>query len=330
MHTERVIPFWRLLIVLTLITLASPAYVGESQSAEQKVAVVNGTVIKQAEFDSELNRVLERLQRTGRIPNDLERSQIKKQVLENLIARELLYQESQKKGIKVDQKEIEAQLTALKGRFPSEVEFKKALSTMNLTEAGLRFQFERDLAIRKLLDDQIGGKSTVSEKESRAYYDGNLESFKKPEQVRASHILIKVDPGADEAKKAEARTKIESLQAKLKNGEDFGALAKEYSEGPSGPKGGDLGFFGRGQMVKPFEETAFSMKPGQVSGMVETRFGYHLIMVTERTPESTLSYEEVKDRLEQYLKQQKVQAEIAAYVENLKSKAKIERLVKEG
>ena len=330
MHTERVIPFWRLLIVLTLITLASPAYVGESQSAEQKVAVVNGTVIKQAEFDSELNRVLERLQRTGRIPNDLERSQIKKQVLENLIARELLYQESQKKGIKVDQKEIEAQITALKGRFPSEVEFKNALSTANLTEADLRFQFERDVAIRKLLDDQIGGKSTVSEKESRAYYDSNLESFKKPEQVRASHILIKVDPGADEAKKAEARTKIESLQAKLKNGEDFGALAKEYSEGPSGPKGGDLGFFGRGQMVKPFEETAFSMKPGQVSGMVETRFGYHLIMVTERTPESTLSYEEVKDRLEQYLKQQKVQAEIAAYVENLKSKAKIERLVKEG
>ena len=330
MHTERVIPFWRLLIVLTLITLASPAYVGESQSAEQKVAVVNGTVINQAEFDSEMNRVLERLQRTGRFPNDLERSQIKKQVLENLIARELLYQESQKKGIKVDQKEIEAQLTALKGRFPSEVEFKKALSTMNLTEAGLRFQFERDLAIRKLLDDQIGGKSTVSEKESRAHYDSNLESFKKPEQVRASHILIKVDPGADEAKKAEARTKIESLQAKLKNGEDFGALAKEYSEGPSGPKGGDLGFFGRGQMVKPFEETAFTMKPGQVSGMVETRFGYHLIMVTERTPESTLSYEEVKDRLEQYLKQQKVQEEIAAYVENLKSKAKIERFVKEG
>jgi len=330
MHTERVIPFWRLLIVLTLITLASPAYVGESQSAEQKVAVVNGTVINQPEFDNEMNRVLERLQRTGRFPNDLERSQIKKQVLENLIARELLYQESQKKGIKVDQKEIDEQLTALKGRFPSEVEFKNALGTMNLTEANLRFQFERDLAIRKLLDDQIGGKSVVSEKESRAYYDGNLESFKKPEQVRASHILIKVDPGADEAKKAEARTKIESVQAKLKNGEDFGALAKEYSEGPSGPKGGDLGFFGRGQMVKPFEETAFSMKPGQVSGMVETRFGYHLIMVAERTPESTLSYEEVKDRLEQYLKQQKVQEAIAAYVETLQGKAKIERFVKEG
>ena len=327
MHTEKLIPFWRLLIVLALITLVSPTYAAESQSAEQKVALVNGTVIKQAELDSEMGRYLDRLQRTGRFPNDLERKEIKKQVLENLIARELLYQESQKKGIKVDQKEIDEQLTGLKGRFPSEAEFKNALSRNNLTEADLRFQFERDLAIKKLLDGQIGDKVAVSEKETRAYYDSNLETFKKPEQVRASHILIKVDPGADEAKKAEARKKIESLQTKLKKGEDFGALAKEYSEGPSGPKGGDLGFFGRGQMVKPFEETAFAMKPGQVSDMVETNFGYHLIMVTDRTPEGTLPYEEVKDRLQQFLKQQKVQEAIAQYVETLKGKAKIERFL---
>ena len=327
MHTEKLMPFWRLLIVLALIILASPAYSAESQSAEQKVAVVNGTVIKQAELDSQMDRYLASLQRTGRFPNDIERSQIKKKVLEDLIARELLYQESQKKGIKVDQKEIEAQLTALKGRFPSEAEFKNALGRTNLTEADLRSQFERDLAIRELLDGQIGDKIAVSEKETRAYYDGNLETFKKPEQVRASHILIKVDPGADEAKKAEARTRIESVQTKLKKGEDFGALAKEYSEGPSAPKGGDLGFFGRGQMVKPFEDAAFSMKPGQVSDMVETQFGYHLIMVTDRTPEGTLTYEEVRDRLEQFLKQQKVQAEIAEYVETLKAKAKIERFL---
>ncbi len=327
MHTERLIPFWRLLTVLALIALVSPAYAAESQSADQKVAVVNGTIIKQAELDSEMNRYLARLQRTGRFPNDLELREIKKQVLENLIARELLYQESQKKGIKVDQKQVDAQLTALKDRFPSEAEFNNALKRVNLTEADLRFRFERDLAIRELLDGQIGGKVAVSNKESRAYYDGNLENFKKPEQVRASHILIKVDPGAEEAKKAEARTKIELVQTKLKKGEDFGALAKEYSEGPTGPKGGDLGFFGRGQMVKPFEEAAFTMKPGQVSGMVETRFGYHLIMVTDRTPEGIVPYEEAKERLEQFLKQQKVQAAIAEYVETLKAQAKIERFL---
>ena len=327
MQTERLTSFWRLMIVLALITLVSPVYAAESQSADQKVAVVNGTVIKEAELDSEMNRYLANLQRMGRFPNDVERSQLKKQVLENIIGRELLYQESQKKGIKVDQKQVDAQLTALKERFPSEAEFKDALSRMNLTEADLRFQFERDLAIRKLLEGQVGDKVAVSEKEIKAYYEGNLETFKKPEQVRASHILIKVDPGADEAKKAEARTKIESVQKKLKKGEEFGALAKEYSEGPTGTKGGDLGFFGRGQMVKPFEEAAFTMKPGQVSDMVETQFGYHLIMVTDRTPEGTLSYEEVRDRLEQFLSQQKVQAEIAKYVETLKANAKIERFL---
>ena len=327
MHTERLTPFWGLMIVLALITLVSPVYAAESQSGDQKVAVVNGTVIKRAELDSEMTRYLASLQRMGRFPNDVERSQLKKQVLENIIGRELLYQESQKKGIKVDQEQVDAQLTALKERFPSEATFKDALSSMNLTEADLRFQFERDLAIRKLLEGQIGDNVAVSEKEIRAYYDGNVETFKKPEQVRASHILIKVDPGADEAKKADARTKIESVQTKLKKGEDFGALAKEYSEGPSAPKGGDLGFFGRGQMVKPFEDAAFTMKPGQVSDMVETRFGYHLIMVTDRTPEGTLTYEEVRDRLEKFLRQQKVQAAIAEYVETLKAKAKIERFL---
>ena len=283
MHTERVIPFWALLIVLALITLASPAYAGESQSAEQKVAVVNGAVINQAEFDTEMNRVLDRLQRTGRFPNDLERSQIRKQVLEKLIARELLYQESQKKGIKVDQKEVDAQLTALKGRFPSEAEFKNALSRMNLTEVDLKSQFERDLAIRELLDGQIGDKTAVSEKETKAYYDGNLETFKKPEQVRASHILIKVDPGADEAKKAEALTRIESLQTKLKKGEDFTALAAEYStDTGSKEDGGDLGWFPRGVMVAEFEEAAFGLKIGEISELVKTQFGYHVIEVLEK------------------------------------------------
>jgi peptidyl-prolyl cis-trans isomerase C len=324
MHIERLIPFWKLLTVVALITLLSPAYAAETQSADQKVAVVNGTVITQAEVDRETSRYLARLQSMGRSPNALELGQIKTQVVENLIARELLYQESQKKDIKVDQKQVDAQLTALKSRFPSEAEFNNALARMDLTEADLRFQFARDLAIRELLEAQLGDNIAVSEKETRAYYDGHLEDFKKPEQVRASHILIKVDPAATEKTKAEARTKIESVQAKLKKGEDFGALAKEYSEGPSGPKGGDLGFFERGQMVKPFEEAAFTMKPGQVSDLVETRFGYHLIKVTDRTPEGTMSYEEVKDRLEQFMEQQKVQEEIARYVDTLKKKAKIE------
>ena len=161
-------------------------------------------------------------------------------------------------------------------------------------------------------------------------YQEQLAAYAVGEERRASHILIKPEDETKQAQQA-AQELAAQLRQQLVEGADFAELAKQYSADPgSAAQGGDLGFFGRGQMVKPFEETAFSMKPGQVSGMVETRFGYHLIMVTERTPASTLSYEEVKDRLEQYLKQQKIQEEIAAYVETLKSKAKIERFVKEG
>ena len=141
--------------------------------------------------------------------------------------------------------------------------------------------------------------------------------------MRASHILIKVEPQADETQKARARKTLKTVQQKLQTGEDFGALAKEFSQGPSSSKEGDLGFFSRGQMVKPFEDVAFAMKQGEVSDIVETRFGYHLIKVTDKQPETKLAYADVKEQLGQHLKQQKVQQEISAYVEELKVNAKV-------
>jgi peptidyl-prolyl cis-trans isomerase C len=113
----------------------------------------------------------------------------------------------------------------------------------------------------------------------------------------------------------------------LKDGGDFAALAKEYSEGPSNTRGGDLGFFRRGQMVKPFEDAAFAMEPNQVSDIIETRFGYHLIKVYEKKPESVLAYAEVKDKLTQHLKQQKIDKEAVQYINQLKKDAKIEKFL---
>jgi peptidyl-prolyl cis-trans isomerase C len=106
-------------------------------------------------------------------------------------------------------------------------------------------------------------------------------------------------------------------------------LAREYSEGPSSVKGGDLGYFGRGQMVKPFEDAAFALNVGELSEVVETRFGYHLIKVTGKNPETVVAYADVKERLQKYLKDEKVQQEVSAYVEDLKTKAKVERFLKE-
>ena len=324
MHTKRVSSFVFLLFFMALTTLVLAA---ETPPPTDKAAVVNGTIITQAELDSQMKIVIDRLRASGRLPEPSQVDQIRSQVLENLIARELLYQESQKKGIKISEEEVNQQLIKVKAQFPNEAEFNNALNRMNLTEASIREKLERDLALRKLIDDEITPKVTVSDSEIRAFYDNNPATFTQPERVKASHILIKVDPQASAAQKAEAQKKINLVQARLQKGEDFGALAKEYSEGPSGPKGGDLGYFTRGQMVKAFEEAAFAMKPGEVSGVVETKFGYHLIKVTDKTPEGTMPYDDVKDKLGEFLKQKKIQEEINVYVKKLEEKAKIEKFV---
>jgi len=265
----------------------------------------------------------------GRIHSDLQLSKLRRQVHENLIDRELLYQESQKKKIKVDEEAIDKQIGVLKKRFTTEAEFKEALSRANLSEATLRSQIKRRIAIQKFIDEQFGQKIVVSDKEVKSYYDSHLSLFKEPEQVRASHILIKVDPQADKSHKAKARKKIEEVQQRFKSGEDFAALAKEFSQCPSSAKGGDLGYFKRGEMVKPFEKVAFALKPGEVSDIVETRFGYHLIKVTDKKPETIIAYEGVKERLKRHLKEQKIRREIGIYVGKLKERAKVERFLEE-
>jgi peptidyl-prolyl cis-trans isomerase C len=267
-----------------------------------------------------------RFSRGGGPLDDSQLSRIKKDLLENLIDRELLYQESQKKGIKVDEAAIDERF---KKQFADEAKLKNILRSMNLSEAGIRSQFMRGMAIRKLVDQEIAPKATVSEKEMKAYYDSNPRFFVQPEQVQASHILIKVDSKADKSQKAEARKELEEIQQRIEKGEDFSVLAKESSECPSSAKGGDLGYFGRGKMAKPFEEAAFALKPGQVSEIVETRYGYHLIKAMGKRPERTVPYKEAKARIEQRLKREKIQKEVDLYVAKLKEKAKVERLLTE-
>ena len=325
MQSNYVRYFWVLVTALALVSFTSQTPAAQNQPSKDAVAVVNGSVISRSEFDAEIARVQQRFSSMGQPLSSTRLSEIKKEILDNFINRELLYQASQKNGIKVDEAAVNEQLTALKKRFPSEAEFNKALSKMNISEAVITSQLERNMAIKEFIDKQFAQKITIPDKESKAYYESNPDLFKQPEQVQASHILIKVDSKADDAQKSEARNKIEEIQKRLQKGEDFAALAKEFSQCPSNAKGGDLGYFRRGQMVPPFEQAAFGLKPGTISDIVETNFGYHLIKVIDKKSESTIPYNDVKERLEQHLKQKKIQKEITSYVDKLKAKAKVER-----
>ncbi len=186
---------------------------------------------------------------------------------------------------------------------------------------------ERYLTIKETIETKIAVNIEVPEPEVRKFYDENQEKFKQPETIKASHILVKVAPDADDAQKAKAREKIEEIRKKISDGGDFAALASEFSEGPSKNKGGDLGFFGRGKMVKAFEKVAFAMKTNEVSDPVTTRFGYHLIKVTGKKTEQIRSYGEVKDRIADYLKQNKKNEKVIQHLEKLKKSAKIEKFI---
>ena len=312
------------ILAVYLLVAAGPTVA--QNKPKDKVATVNGTAISRGDLDREVKLWTERMASQGRQLPPAQLPAVRSQILESLINQELLYQASKNNKVKIDQKIIDERYDAIKKRFKTEEEYKDAIAKMGVTETIIRKQLEKGLAIDELLKTSVVKDITVTDEESRKYYDENQDQFKQAEQVKASHILIKVEPTASDEQKAEARKKIETVQGKLKKGDDFAAVAKEYSEGPSKTRGGDLGFFGRGQMVKPFEDAAFAMDVEEVSGVVETNFGYHIIKVSEKKPASTSSYSEVKDQLQQHLKQQKTRQAVEAYVEELRKKAKIELL----
>jgi len=150
--------------------------------------------------------------------------------------------------------------------------------------------------------EDYADKVTVSEDEIQDYYESNPEEFKSPKTVEARHILIKVDPNADAEEVESARKRIETVLDKAKEGQDFAELAKQYSEGPTKDRGGNLGAFRKEAMVKPFADEAFSMKAGEISEPVRTRFGWHIIKVEKVNPEKTASLSEAREEINEKLK----------------------------
>ena len=318
----------RLIIAAVAICLLTgPAWADKAASSGQEAASVNGKLISKSQYERDLSVFQKRAAQEGRQLSDADLTTVKNRILENLIDTEVLYQQSQKEGVKVDDQAINEQIETIKKRFFDEAAYKKALEEMDVSEKEIRAQIRRGLAINQLLDTNVSQKITVTEEESKKYYNNKLNLFKQPEQVKASHILIKVAPDAEESKKNQARKKIETVQKKVRQGEDFGLLAKANSEGPTAQRDGDLGYFNRGRMAEPFEDAAFALNVGEVSGIVETQFGYHLIKVTDKKTARTIPYKEVQLRLEQYLKKEKEKTEIQDYIENLKKSAKIKRFI---
>jgi peptidyl-prolyl cis-trans isomerase C len=261
------------------------------------------------------------------VPPD-QQKEFDQQALSQLIAGELIYQAGLKLAVKDLDKKVDDRLAQHRARFANAEDFAKAIKALDMDEKGLRDFTRRDIVVANFIEQAIAAKIRVAEEETRKFYDQNPDKFKRGEMVRASHILLGVDVKASAEEKKKAREKAVKLRKELAAGADFASLARENSTCPSSKQGGDLGFFGKGQMVPPFEQVAFALKPGEISDVVETQFGYHVIKLVEKKAADTVDFKDARPRIEEYLKNQKIQAALNAYLAEARKGATVEVLLK--
>jgi peptidyl-prolyl cis-trans isomerase C len=288
------------------------------------VARVNGADITRKDFERAVSMVEAQAKR--QVPAD-QRDRVYRDVLDQLVMMRVLEQEATARKIAVTDKDIDDQIAELKKRFPDEAAFTKELSARGMSVADLRGEARSNIAISRMMDAEVTPKAKVDERDVKAFYDQNPNEFKQPESFRASHILIRVEPNATEAQKKEARVRIEGLLAELKGGADFAALAKAHSQDGSAPSGGDLNFFQRGQMVEPFQKAVDGLKVGEISGVVETQFGYHVVKLTDKRPARTVPLAEASPRIGQFLLRRAQQEKANEFMQSLRAKGKVAILI---
>ncbi|GAW65456.1 peptidyl-prolyl cis-trans isomerase [Geoanaerobacter pelophilus] len=297
---------------------------GAPSAAGEVVARVNGKEIHRNELERS-KKIL--MAGQPAIPPYLLK-ELEKQALDQLIGAELMYQAGLALEITDLDRMADAKLAQIKSGFKDQKVYEKELAGISMTEEMLREYSRRDLVIANLVNTRIAPDLKVDDQEIEKFYAENPERFEQKEQVRASHILIGCDAKATADEKKKAREKAEMLLKELKGGADFAKLAKENSTCPSATNGGDLGYFGRGRMAPTFEEAAFALKTGELSNVVETGYGYHLVKQTDRIKAEKVSLAAAREKIAAYLKSRKTGELVASFIGQARQEAKVELLLK--
>ncbi len=296
------------------------------------IATVNGTPIYQKELERAFNHHSgQNKDMTAKMPDE-QIKKLRQMILNQLIETTLLYQKGEEMNIKPNDDEINGRLQQILKQYPSQEEFMQTLGKNGLTQEDLISDLKKNYVISKVIQGHMQSakeEKAFTEKELKDYYNAHKEEYKEEEKVQASHILIKVDKGADEKIHEETKEKITKILQEAKKGKDFGELAKENSDCPSSAKGGDLGFFSKGRMVPEFSKVAFNLKEGEISDIVKTQFGYHIIKVTGHKPAKEKSFEESKRKIKQKLAGKNKGNNIKDYIRTLREQADIKILLPE-
>jgi parvulin-like peptidyl-prolyl isomerase len=251
-------------------------------------------------------------------------------LLDQMIDRKLMAQEAQAAGVSVPDSVVTNVLDQFVRQFGGEAQVDQMLAPMGLAREDFRLAIQRDLTIRKYVDEKITGSIAVSEGDVRAFYDGNPDMFAGTDSVHVRHIILLSHQEDTDQMKKDRRSQLLAIRQRAVGGEDFAALARQYSQDNVAQEGGDLGYFPRGMMVKPFEDAAFALKKNQVSDVVETQFGMHLIKCIDKKQARPVPFDTAKSSIEMMLKQRSLSTELQNRLQKSRDAAIIVRSYETG
>ncbi len=294
---------------------------------DRVVAVVNDDVITLTEVQEEgLQTIRKIVQETLGEERARRLRSVERQILDELILRKLQLQEAKKEKIEATTSEVRTAIDELKRRsgLTSDEELRIAMARELLSEEQFRKGIAEQVALTKLVARQVRSKVVVLDEEARRYYDQHEDRFRDIPQVKIRHLLVVVPPQPTQETMMQAKSRIEEAQALMKLGAKFSTVAKEYSEGPLASSSGEVWTMKRGELSPELERTALALPIGQVSGIIVTPAGFHLIQVEERTMGKVLPFDQVKEVVRGLLFDQKAEAKFKEWLQGIKSKASVE------
>jgi len=308
-------------IIALLFAAVSVPVFSQAEAGSTVVVTVNGVNLFEPELQQEINEIMPLNQVFhGKLSED-KMKKIRSEALKNLVDSELKAQDAQRKAIKVPQQALDDEINVLIVKFKTKEGLISAYQGAGFTEQSFKRIFERRLLAEKVKQLEVDAKVTVTPEKVKNYYAENVARYSKPEEYRASQILLKLDPSSNKEERTKLHSRAEEILNRLKKGEKFEELALRESDDLSRIKGGDLGYFHAGQTVEEFEAALLKLKIGEISNIVETMYGYHIIQLTDKRPPRQIPFDEIKDKISKDLMESEKKQLMTRWMEELYKKS---------
>ena len=309
-------------LALMALLLAAP----DDRVLDRVAAVVNGDPVLLSELQERAGGEWRRVQsmQPG-AERDQARARVLQAALDQMVAERLLEAEAKDLGVEAADAQVDAAIEDIKRKnHLNDEQLDRALAEQGLDRPTFRRQLRRDIEAFRILEMKVKARIKVTDEDVRSWYQAHPKEFASDERVRVRHIFVPVPAGAGAAEEAGARAQGDLILERLRGGEDFAAVARQASKGPSAAEGGDLGFVKRGTIQPELEKAAFALEVGQVSALIRTKSGYHLLKVEERRSAGAAPLDEVKDAIRDRLSSERVESYRAQYLAELRKEAVVE------